>query len=222
MRNIILTIIANVVYCIISPFSAHAQNIIDDKDWGYTDGSDFGSPLFPDDTYWVRSSLYSLGPNKYAFTNPKMYMERDSGGYILNIRFIFEEAPWKYNLNIGSTLKLYTVTGDSTVLQKHPLGYFSKFRWLSTPLRGVRWSGSTLVRAYCVDFMYAVNNIDSLLSQNYCGFDVADGFYIQDFRNDPKRIKSFNPDLKSSRHHVDRRAKAAVFKRSALYYPADY
>lgn len=223
MRNIILLIIVNLVCCITNLQTVHAQNVIDDKDWGYTNDAEFSfGPIQPNGYYWVRSKLYSFGPNKNAVNNPKMYLERNSEGYIMTVRFVFEDAPWKDSLSVGSTLKLKSVSGDTVVLQKHPSGYFSKFRWLSEPLRGVNWTGPRLVRGYCVDFQYEVYNIDSLLSHNYCGFDMADGFYVQDFSNNPKRIKSFNRDLKSAKRNLDRRVKTAVNKKSAQYYPSDY
>lgn len=223
MKNIILVIIANLVCCITSLQTVHAQNVIDDKNWGYTNGAEFGGgPILSNGYYLVRSALYPFGPNKNALNNPKMYLARDSEGYILTVRIVFEDAPWKHNLSVGSTLKLMSISGDTVVLQKHPLGYFSKFRWLSEPLRGVNWAGPQLVKGYCVDFQYEVNNIDSLLSHNYCGFDMADGFYIQNFSDNPKRVKSFNRDMKDAKRNVDRRVKTAVYKKSALYYPSDY
>lgn len=227
MKCLVPIIVANVIclFMSLSGSSIRAQNVIDDKLWGWTYDSEFdwvGTPGTTDSYYMVVSDLFSLGPDKYKWTNPKMFLVQDSCMYAFGVRFVFNEAPWKQHLEVGSTLKLISASGDTTVLQKHPFAYIVKFRWMNRPLRGVGWGGASMVKGYCVNLLYAIPDIDKLLSSVYVGFDVADGFYIQDFSDNAKRIKSFNKCLKSAKRNVDRRVKATMFKRTAYSYPSDY
>lgn len=188
----------------------HAQNVIDDRGWGekYDDTYGYANS---DSDYWARSGLYPLGSERYNFGNPKMYLIRNEGGYMLVVRFLFQEKPWSMGISFGPSMRLATTEGDTIGLDFQLMDKFvlrQRLDNVGNGSLGSRWRQL----GYCVECYYFIPDIDVFLSRTYVGFNIG-GYYNQDYSDDAKRTKSLNRNLRTAKKGVDRRAQTVMKRR---------
>ncbi len=188
----------------------HAQNLIDDRDWGENYDETYGY-ADSDSDYWARSGLYPLGSARYDFGNPKMYLSRTQDGYTLVVRFLFQERPWGKGIAFGPSMRLTTTDGDSVVLDFQFMDKFvlrQRLDKLGSGSIGSSWRRL----GYCVQCHYVIPDIDAFLSRTYVGFNVG-GYYNQDFGGDEKQVKKLNRNLRAAKKGVDQRVQTVMKRR---------
>ncbi len=171
--------------------------------------------FFSNDTvYRIESPMYSLGPKKYSARNPLMQIAKDQTGYYFTVILPLnneDEGERFYGPSPLRQITLYASDGDSVTLSHC---FVSRY-FMSAEMPGLIVGTSD----YRLTMAFTVDDIDSLLSREYVGYDIARGYCRENFSGKAKRIRAFNKNLRTAKRVLDKRAKSVFKRRNGAFNP---
>lgn len=167
-----------------------------------------------DSSYHIESPMYSLGSKRYSTRNTLMQIAKDQTGYyfivILPVKDENEEERF-YGPSPLRQITLYDSNGDSVTLSHC---FVSRY-FMSAEMPGLIVGTSD----YRLTMAFTVDDIESLLSREYVGYDIARGYCREYFSGKAKRIRSFNKNLRTAKRVLDKRSKSVFKRRNGAFNP---
>ncbi len=146
---------------------------------------------------------------------PLMQIEKNVGQYRFIVKLPMKDKSDMDSASIAPYMLLYTTSGDTVRLPwiRHQVNVYS---WVPEQ-RGL--TGMVGIRGYRATLVYAIDDIGAFLGREYNGCDIDDGYYVWDFHDDPKQIRSFNRNLKSAMKILERRCQRIIRTHDTGPYP---